>query len=89
MDEETVRVSVAAHIAMVAEVEKGPTSADDLLGKDADGARKRVYADLVAWGIVIPPSFRWPTQAGIALIEGPPCPKTKTPASKPSPSLTT
>lgn len=34
------------------------------------GNVQRAVADLVEWGLVIPPTSRWPTPAGIALITG-------------------
>lgn len=60
---------LAGHVAMVAEVEKGPRSAAALLGPSPSGARKRTYADLVAWGVILPPSQRWATEAGLALLQ--------------------
>jgi len=60
---------LTSHVAMVAEVEKGPRSAAALLGASPSGARKRVYADLIAWGVVLPPSQRWATEAGLALLQ--------------------
>ena len=35
------------------------------------GASKRAVSALYEAGIVVPPSFRWPTAAGAALVEGP------------------
>ena len=59
---------LTSHVAMVAEVEKGPRTAAALLGTSPSGARKRVYADLIAWGVILPPSQRWATEAGLALL---------------------
>lgn len=70
MDEETVRASLGPHLTMIAEVENGPKSAADLLGKNPCGARKRTYDDLVTWGILLPPSQRWPTARGRVLVLG-------------------
>lgn len=58
------------HISMVWRVTEQPPTVADLLGKRPNGAVKQVYRDLCAWGVVVPPSYRWATEAGIALIRG-------------------
>ena len=44
-------------------------SAADLLGPSPSGHIKRAYADLVTWGVIVPPARRWPTEAGLRLLE--------------------
>lgn len=61
---------LTSHLAMVREVGKGPPSVLVLLGAKPSGARKETYRELCAWGVVVPPRFRWPTEAGRALVEG-------------------
>jgi len=46
-----------------------PDSAADLLGPSPSGNLKRAYADLVTWGVIVPPARRWPTEAGLRLLE--------------------
>ena len=48
-----------------------PDSAADLLGPSPSGNLKRAYADLVTWGVIVPPARRWPTEAGLRLLEQP------------------
>lgn len=62
--------SVDAHLKMLRKVAEGPTSVAALLGPKPDGWDKRVWADLCQWGVAVPPSRRWATARGIALIEG-------------------
>ena len=57
------------HVRMLAEVRVGPPTVRALLGSEPSGARKRAYADLVSWGVIVAPSQRWPTEAGRARIE--------------------
>ena len=56
------------HISMVHQCADGVPSVAELLGKRPSGDVKRVYRELCAWGVVVPPSFRRPTEAGIALV---------------------
>lgn len=56
------------HISMVWRVTEQPPTVADLLGKRPNGAAKQVYRDLCAWGVVVPPSYRWATEAGRELI---------------------
>jgi hypothetical protein len=51
-------------LALIAKVEKGPRSTSDLLGASPSGAQKLAYKRLVMLGILVPPSYRWPTKAG-------------------------
>lgn len=58
------------HVAMVREVgEKVPGSVRALLGESPSGSRKRVYADLCSWGVVVRPGCRWLTDAGRERVE--------------------
>ena len=59
-----------AHISMLWRAEDGVPSVADLLGKSPSGALKQVHRELCAWGVLIPPGQRWPTAAGIALVQG-------------------
>ena len=56
------------HISMIHQCADGVPSVADLLGKRPSGDTKRVYRELCAWGVIVPPSFRRPTEAGIALV---------------------
>jgi hypothetical protein len=58
------------HISMVWRLVDGVPTMADLLGKRPSGQIKQVYRDLCAWGVIVPPSYRWPTEAGIALVNG-------------------
>jgi len=58
------------HISMVWRAMDGVPTVADLLGKRPTGQIKQVYRELCAWGVIVPPSFRRPTEAGIALIQG-------------------
>lgn len=67
--------SFDAHIGrlltLVAEVEKMPESAAALIGSEGGGeagGRRRAYERLVELGVVVPPSYRWPTLAGTEKI---------------------
>jgi hypothetical protein len=48
----------------------GPPSVGMWAGSSPNGATKRAVSALYEAGIVVPPSFRWATSAGVALIEG-------------------
>ena len=61
---------LVAHREMVEEVGKGPTSARSLLGSQPSGARKKVYRQLVEWGVIVSGSQRVATSAGVAVVEG-------------------
>ena len=50
-------------------VSRSPSSLTDWVGATPPGNVQRAVADLVEWGLVVPSSFRWPTEAGIAYIE--------------------
>jgi hypothetical protein len=54
---------------LVGEVEKEPSTTAQVLGPKAGGTARRAYAVLVELGIVIPSSFRWPTEAGKRWME--------------------
>jgi hypothetical protein len=62
---------LAGYRAMVAEMATGgPRSVRALLGANPCGARKRVYRDLAfEWHVLVVPSQRVPTPAGVALVE--------------------
>jgi hypothetical protein len=47
-----------------------PDSVGAWVGHAPNGATQRAVSALYEAGIVVPPSFRWPTAAGVALIEG-------------------
>ncbi len=55
---------------LVVEVEKEPTTTQEVLGPTASGTTRRAYSTLVKLGIVIPLSYRWPTEAGGVCISG-------------------
>ncbi len=46
-----------------------PITVAGWVGTDPPGNVQRAVAELVELGFVIPPSRRWPTEAGIALVE--------------------
>jgi len=46
-----------------------PTTVAGWVGTDPPGNVQRAVAELVELGFVIPPSRRWPTEAGIVLVE--------------------
>ena len=56
------------HLQLAREAEKGPLSARALLGDNPSGSRKRDYAELCAWGVIVPPSHQTATAAGVALV---------------------
>lgn len=56
------------HRRMAEEVAQGPGSVRDLLGTSPSGARKRVYADLVAMHVIVAPTRRLPTAAGVRRV---------------------
>ena len=65
------REPTLSHAGLVARCMKDPPeSAADLLGLSPSGHIKRAYADLVTWGVIVPPARRWPTEAGLRLLEG-------------------
>ena len=67
-DEE--REPTSTHAGLLARCMKDPPdSAADLLGPSPSGHIKRAYADLVTWGVIVPPARRWPTEAGRRLLE--------------------
>ncbi|HNC95208.1 MAG TPA: hypothetical protein PKW90_03725 [Myxococcota bacterium] len=47
-----------------------PATMEEWLGKSPPGNIQRAVQDLIEWGLVIPPAFRWPTKAGVDLIKG-------------------
>jgi hypothetical protein len=64
------REPTLTHAGLVARCMKDPPdSAADLLGTSPSGHLKRAYADLVTWGVIVPPARRWPTEAGLRLLE--------------------
>jgi hypothetical protein len=58
----------AAEAGLIRQVAKGPETVGALLGPSPSGARKRLYAGLVAQGVVVAPAQRWPTAAGVELV---------------------
>ena len=66
-DEE--REPTATHALLVVRcLREPPESAADLLGAAPSGNVKRAYADLVTWGVIVPPARRWPTVPGLKLL---------------------
>lgn len=62
--------ALGRHFILVGRLgDEGPMIVHDLLGATPDGATKRAYRELVEWGIVVAPSLRWATAAGVALVE--------------------
>ena len=51
-------------------VERRPSSVREWVGATPTGAIQRAVSDLYAWGVVVPPSFRWPTEKGATLVFG-------------------
>ena len=51
-------------------VRRRPVSVAEWVGAGPSGNIRRAVADLVEWSIVVPPSYRWPTEAGVMLVEG-------------------
>jgi hypothetical protein len=51
-------------------VRRAPATVSAWVGAAPAGNVQRCVTDLVEWGLVVPPSFRWPTAAGTALIRG-------------------
>ncbi len=48
-------------------VRRRPATVAEWVGADPSGHIQRAKDDLVAWGVVIPGSFRWPTEKGVDL----------------------
>lgn len=57
--------NIGAYLRLLEEVEKQPGCVSHLTGRQAIH-----YRQLVSWDVVIPPSMRRPTEAGIALVTG-------------------
>lgn len=58
------------HLALVRRVvEFLPPSREALLGKHPERAYQEAYRELVTWGVLVPPSQRVPTEAGVELVE--------------------
>ena len=51
-------------------VRSTPATTREWVGTAPTGHLQRAVSDLVAWGLVVPPSYRWPTPAGVRLITG-------------------
>jgi hypothetical protein len=49
-------------------VRRTPATMGEWVGAGPSGHIQRAVADLVEWAVVCPPSFRWPTEAGVALV---------------------
>ena len=45
-----------------------PATVREWVGPTPSGHIQRAMADLVTWGLVVPPSYRWPTPKGVALV---------------------
>lgn len=56
----------AALLALL--VRRKPPTVKEWVGAGPSGHIQGAIADLVAWGVVIPPSFRWPTERGVDLV---------------------
>jgi hypothetical protein len=55
--------------ALLAElVRRTPATVAAWVGAGPSGHIVRAVADLVEWGVVVPPSRRWPTAAGVDLV---------------------
>jgi len=64
------REPTSTHAGLVMRCMKNPPdSAAGLLGPSPSGHIKRAYADLVTWGVIVPPARRWPTEVGLRLLE--------------------
>jgi hypothetical protein len=61
---------LAAHRDTVAQCRQGPHSTREVIGEHPSGRAKRVWAEVCAWGWVVPPRGRTATEAGAALIRG-------------------
>ncbi len=57
---------LAAYRRMVEACGQGPGSTRELLGESPSGAAKRVYRELVEWGVIVSASSRVATEAGRA-----------------------
>ena len=70
-DEAAYDAHIGRLLTLVAEVEKLPESLAMLMGSEGGGeggGRRRAYERLVELGVVVPPSYRWPTLAGVEKI---------------------
>jgi hypothetical protein len=57
------------HLSLIARVvEFLPSTRESLVGKRPKRATQQAYADLVRWSVLIAPSQRVPTEAGVALV---------------------
>jgi hypothetical protein len=59
---------LAAYRSIVEAATAGPSSAGALLGSNPSGSRKRRYRELCGWGVLVAPSQRVPTEAGVVLV---------------------
>jgi hypothetical protein len=59
---------LAAYRSIVEAATAGPSSAGALLGSNPSGSRKRRYRELCSWGVLISPSQRVATDAGVSVI---------------------
>ena len=58
------------HIGLVEKLRGGKLEAvADLIGKRPGGQVKAAYSELCKWGVIVPPSYRWATADGIALVQ--------------------
>lgn len=49
-------------------VRRVPASMREWVGATPSGHTQAAVADLVEWGLVVPPTKRWPTEKGIAMV---------------------
>lgn len=57
-------------VALLADlVRRAPATVAAWVGDAPAGHVQRAVADLVEWGVVVPPSRRWPTPDGVALVD--------------------
>jgi len=67
---ETPTGTTRTHALLVSLVRDVPPTVREWVGAAPNGATQRAVQALVEAGVVVPPSFRWPTPRGVALIEG-------------------
>jgi len=58
----------ARHIALVARLASTGTAPPSAADLGTSRAVRSAYADLVSWGVVVPPSHRWSSAQGIVLV---------------------
>jgi hypothetical protein len=77
VEDEATDAGSAEMLALIAEVRLLPRPATDLVwvvGVQSQVPERtvwRAWSRLIEAGVIVPPSYRWPTEAGIALVQGP------------------